>query len=446
MKPHAAGEAYSNSIHRFNTVPAGRRSTKTERFKRKVVKRSLRALTSWAPRYFAGAPTRDQAKRIFWDDLKALVGRDMMWKQPSESDLIIYVLTGAEIHVVGLDKPERIEGAPWDGGGVTEFGNCKPTAWPQNIRPALSDRHGWCDLEGVPEGRNHYYDLDMRARAMMVDEGERSEWGSFTWPSSDVLPPEEIEAARRDLDELTFDQEYNASFINFEGRAYYPFTVVTHCAPLVYNEKAPLEVCFDFNVEPGVCAVIQEQLLPKQYEHALNGAPLLNKPITGTGVISEVHIPRNSNTPAVCRKLVHDFGAHKGLVRCYGDATGGASGSAKVMGSDWELIEKELRPQFRERLSFDVPSANPLERSRINATNSRLRSSTKDVRMMVDPVKAPHIVRDFEGVVLLKGGSGEIDKKATPLLTHFTDAIGYYCQRRFPVSGPQLYKMQVVGR
>lgn len=54
MKPHPAGEAYTDSPHRFNTVPAGRRSTKTERFKRKVVSAALAATTEWAPRYFAG--------------------------------------------------------------------------------------------------------------------------------------------------------------------------------------------------------------------------------------------------------------------------------------------------------------------------------------------------------------------------------------------------------
>lgn len=448
MKPHPAGEAYTDSPHRFNTVPAGRRSTKTERFKRKVVSAALDATTEWAPRYFAGAPTRDQAKRIFWEDLKALVGREAMRKPPSETDLTIYTFTGAEIVVVGLDKPERIEGSPWDGGGITEFGNCKPTAWPQNIRPALADRKGWCDLEGVPEGRNHYYELDVKARALMAELGARSEWGAFTWPSSDVLPPEDIESMRRDLDELTFEQECNASFISFEGRAYYPFLRATHCAPLRYNPRAPLLLCFDFNVAPGVCAVVQEQPLPGQFEHdAKTGVPLLGRPLTGTGVIGEVHIPQNSSTPAICRKVLADWSKHQGAVRCYGDPTGGNRGSAKVAGSDWDLIEAELRPVFRERLAFRVKghAAAGIERGRINALNSRLLSVTKDVRLMVDPLKAPHVVKDFEGVVLLKGGAGELDKAATPELTHLTDALGYYEEYEHPVRGQELLRVPLAG-
>ena len=43
--------------------------------------------------------------------------------------------------------------------------------------------------------------------------------------------------------------------------------------------------------------------------------------------------------------------------------------------------------------------------------NSRLRSSAGLVRLMVDPVHAPHVVLDFEGVTTLPGGSGEIAKK-----------------------------------
>jgi hypothetical protein len=36
-------------------------------------------------------------------------------------------------------------------------------------------------------------------------------------------------------------------------------------------------------------------------------------------------------------------------------------------------------------------------------------------------------------VRLLDGGSGEIDKKHDPKLTHLTDAVGYYVAKRFPV-------------
>jgi hypothetical protein len=260
------------------------------------------------------------------------------------------------------------------------------------------------------------------------------EWASFSWPSSDILDPAEVAAAKRQLDPLVFAQEYEASFVNFTGRAYYTFEEGLHCRPLVYNPLAPLILCFDFNVEPGVCAIVQEQQLPGQFELDQHGLPNLGAPVIGTGVIGEIHIPRNSNTPAVCRKIAADWGSHKGVVRCYGDATGGARGTAKVAGSDWDLIKAELRPVFSDRLFFKVPSHNPAERARLNAMNSRIRSGSGAIRLMVDPAKAPNVVKDLEGVRLLEGGSGEIDKLATPLLTHISDALGYYVEREFPTT------------
>lgn len=410
LKPHSEQLRLIRSNARFRVVPSGRRSGKTERAKRYLVKKALQAGIEgrWPdPRFFAAAPTYSQAKAIFWADLKALVAREWLAEDPRESELLIKLAVGSEIHVIGLDKPARIEGRPWNGGILDEYANMKPQAWTENVRPALSDRGGWCWLIGVPEGRNHYYRLYEQARSDTTGE-----WAAFHWKSSDILPEKEIEAAKHDLDELTFLQEYEGSFVNFQGRAYYPFDERTHCASLNYDPRQPLIFCFDFNYAPGVAVICQEQELP-------NG-------LYGTGVIGEVWIPRNSNTPAVCRKLIADWGSHQGRVICYGDATGGAKGSAKVAGSDWDLIRETLRPTFGDRLSFRVPKANPPERARINAANSRLRSASGEIRLMVDPKKAPHVVTDLEGVQLLEGGSGEINKTIDDMLTHLSDALSYY--------------------
>lgn len=151
----------------------------------------------------------------------------------------------------------------------------------------------------------------------------------------------------------------------------------------------------------------------------------------GTGVIGEVWIPRGSNTVMVSKKLLTDWGDHRGRIFVYGDATGGARGSAKVMGSDWQLVKEVLKPAF-ERIFFRVPRENPRERARVNAVNSRLRSVEGLVRMQIDARYAPHVVRDLEGVVIVEGGSGELDK-GTADLTHISDALGYYIAAEYPV-------------
>jgi hypothetical protein len=320
-----------------------------------------------------------------------------------------------------LDKPERVEGTPWDGGVITEFANIKSRAWLENIRPALMDRNGWCILEGVPEGRNHYYKLDKIAK--MEKENPEGEWDSFHWTAEEVLPlygmQKEIEAARRDMDELTYDQEMRAQFINFTGRAYYNYIERYNVGLLKYDPRKTLVFCFDFNVEPGVAVICQEQKLPNGLE--------------GTGVIGEVYIPRNSNTTAVCKRLVMDWGDHQGYVICYGDATGGSRKTSQTSGNDWDIVKQILTPTFNRNLWFEVPPSNPSERSRINSMNSRLKNARGEVKLYVDPKAAPHVMTDFEGVRLLEGGSGEIDKAFDRTLTHLTDALGYYVDREFSV-------------
>lgn len=434
LRPHPEQIRLRTEKRRFKIVAAGRRSGKTEHAKRHAVEQAMRVPFA---RFGCGAPTWMQAKGIFWDDLVALVPQWARRKKDSVGELTIHLKNGTDLCVAGLDKPARIEGKPWHGWVLDEYANMRAEAWPANIRPTLAETGGWCWFTGVPEGRNHYYHLKVR------NEGQ-PDWGFYSWFSADILPPEEVEAARRDTDELTFQQEYEGSFVNFHGQAYYTFNAKTNTGPVRdrYNPAAPLIVCFDFNVEPGVAAICQELTLFKTEPTkvvSVGGLPFFRSTgtseQTGTAVLGEVHIPRNSNTVAVCRKIVKDWGAHQGTIECYGDATGGARGTAKLEGNDWDLIRRELRAHFGvDRVNVHVDKSNPSERSRINAVNTRCRTQDGTVRLMVDPRHAPHVILDLEGVRLLEGGSGEIDKKADPELSHISDALGYYIVKRFPVT------------
>lgn len=438
LRSHAEQIRFWRSLSRFNIIHSGRRSGKTELAgKRKVVKRALLGSTyPGGGRYFAAAPTFNQAKRIFWNDLKLLTPKDMIESKPSETDLMIPLINGSQVWVLGLDKPERLEGSPWDHGCIDEIGNTKVNTWEEHVRPALSDRQGSCDFIGVPEGRNHYFDLTEKAKQIYKQDiraGRIPRWAVFHWLSSSVLTPEEIAEAMEDMDELTYQQEYEGSFINFTGRAYYNYSEQMHEEPCFeyYNPHDDISFCFDFNVSPGVAAVVQEF---QEYE---GNVPIIGKTITG--VIGEVFIKRNSNTPKVVKRLIQDWGNHQGRIFCYGDATGGSKGSAKVEGSDWDIISKLLRNHFgHARVFFKVQKQNPAERSRVNAVNSRLLATSGNVYMIVDPSKAPMVAKDFQGVMVKEDGTGEIDKdrKKYKMLTHLSDAIGYYVHFNYPVDGP----------
>jgi len=156
-------EAVDNGI-RFPVVPSGRRSGKTERAKRFL---SQQGMYREGERYFAAAPTYNQAKRIWWRDLKLLTLSSTHARKPSESELIIWLPNGSEIHVVGLDVPARFEGVEWTGGVIDEIANLKGDSLNENIMPALNtvnplrpDYRAWCWFIGVPEGLNHYYETN----------------------------------------------------------------------------------------------------------------------------------------------------------------------------------------------------------------------------------------------------------------------------------------------
>ncbi len=429
MLMHAERARLLASPARHRIVAAGRRSGKTEDAKRIVITGDRHHPGALCPpdvpnpRFGICGPTRDQVKRIWWNDIKALSPPEFV-RRLSESELSIRYVTGAELVLIGLDRPQRAEGDPFDGLVVDESAEVKESAWESSLRPTLGNRGrppGWSLRIGRPKGRNHFY-------KWFCEGSTVPDHASFHWHSSVVLPPEEIEAARRDMDPLTFQQEYEASFVSFEGLAYYQWSPQHHLRPLRYDPELPLIFCFDFNVDPGVAAVVQEQM------QAHPGEPA----VLTTCCIGEVWIPHNSNTPRVCAKLAQDWQQHRGDVLLYGDQTGGARKTSQTEGTDWDLIQQHLRTAFPGRLKMRVARRNPPERDRVNTVNSRLRSASGAVRLLVDPARAPHVVRDMEGVTVIKGGSGELDKPSRgerSELTHISDALGYYVHERWPVGG-----------
>lgn len=414
LRYHAKQVAFEFSQRRFNVCPSGRRSGKTERMKRRGIRKALTRNRFDEGRFIFAAPTYAQAKRIYWSDIKAMIPRELLRGEPSESGLTIRLVNNAEISVVGMDKPERIEGSPLEWIGLDEYGDMKPEAWTEHIRPALADRRGEADFIGAPEGIGHYSDLAEEAQS-----GRSPEWDYFHWPSTDILPPEEIASLRAGLDELSYAQEILGQFVSFKGLAYYNFNTTVHSvdAPRStaprhkYDPNALLVFAFDFNVAPGCATVLQES-------------------DRGTHVIGEVRIERNSTTPMVCEKLIAEWGQHQGLVGCWGDATGGAGGSAKVMGSDWDLIRACMRPAFPGRVQFHVRGSNPKERVRVNSVNSRLMSTSGSVKLFFQ--NCPHTVKDFQRVRTLDGSNGVIDK-SDGSVTHLSDSVGYYIVDRWPL-------------
>jgi len=398
---------YKRDKHRFIVLPAGRRSRKTLISKRKVLYAALR---NKGHRYFHGAPTRQQAKQIFWKDLKTYT--KYFRRSVNETELFVTLLNGSEIHVVGLDKPERIEGQPWNGCHITEIGNVKDTAWPENIRPLLSDTNGFALLDGVPEGRNHYYKLALYAAGGALPETrpevgafaanpDDREWVYYSWFSADVLPAAEIEAAKRQLDEKTYRQEYEGSFESFQGLAYYPYG--NHNLKMCeYDKDRVVSVGMDFNVDP-MTATLGHIISDTYYQ------------------FGEVYL-NNSNTFEMRDHLLERFSPKQVII--YPDSTGKHE-SSNATESDLAILRKA---------GFAIRARNnPRVKDRVNAVNSLLKSFKGSTRYYINPNTCPKTINDFNMVE--RTDDGRLNKKQEEQgLKHITDALGYLINYNWPVS------------
>lgn len=411
-----------DDLVRFKTVPAGRRSGKTERFKRFMAKTAMK---NPGEEYFIAAPTRDQVKKIYWQDMKLLTFQSLQDKPPSETELVITLNNSTKIHLVGLDKPERIEGQFWSGGGVDEIADCKPDAWALNVAPALDtfnpmrpEYRAWCWLLGVPEGHNHYYDLCQYAET----SGDPN-WKNYTWFSSDILPPDIIAQKKRTMSLKQYKQEYEGSFETTSGRIYDDYSK----ANLTTEEIAPHEQLWwhhDFNFTPMSSGIAVRRV---EKTGAKRDCILILDEIILTSAIAR------QSAMEFCDKFKNHKNRH---LRLYGDPAGRA-GEKHGHESDYTEIEGVLRTNG---WTFDrrVKRAAPAIRDRQNAVRAKIANANGDVSLFVNANKAPYAHKGLSTVQTKKGSAFLEEESETQ---HITTAIGYMVDFEWPIGGV----MQKIG-
>ena len=422
LKDHPVQLSLIDAVHRgrrFPLVPAGRRSGKTERFKRFLVKQANRVVGP----YFAAAPTNPQAKKIFWQDLLDLSLSSTHKKAPNISEQIIFMNNGSELHVFGLDKPQRIEGIPWKGGGIDEFADTKEGGWESNIYPALNtvnptdpDYQAWCWLLGVPEGLNHYYDLCEKAKSGISDEYE-----VFHWMTEEIFP-EMAARAKKIMSEKQYNQEFRAAFETAGGRIYENY------GPHNYTDQV---------IQP------HEQL---HWMHDQNYTPLSSS----VGVIRDdslylldeiVLISAVSKQSAL--EFVEKFKGHENKkVMIYGDPAGRAGEKHGHM-SDYNDIEQVLSEngwQFERRVKL----AHPAIKDRQNAVRAKIQTANGEVSLYVNPKTAEWSHKGLATVQLQTGSTFQEDQKNQ--YQHITTAIGYCVDYLWPVSELPMFYAPPVRR
>lgn len=407
---------------RFPVVPAGRRSGKTERAKRFVAKMAMK---NPGEMYFIAAPTRDQVKKIYWADMKKLCLTSLQSKAPSETELIIYLDNGTQVQLIGLDRPERIEGVFWSGGVIDEIADIKPEAWEANIRPALDtfnptrpDYKAWCWLIGVPDGLNHYYDM-----AKYAESAKDPDWGLFHWKSSDILPASTIAAAKRQMSAKQYKQEYEASFEGATGRIYEDYDLSNHTDAVILPHEQLLWM-HDQNYTPLSSAVgvrrVREQ---SQQERATGAAPTHDLFLLDEIVLTSAVSKQSA------MEFVEKFKDHKNRhVLIYGDPAGQA-GEKHAHASDYSDIEGVLRAN-NWAYTRKVKPAHPAIKDRQNAVRAKICTADGLRSLFVNPVTAKWCDKGLATVQLQQGSTFQEDQKNK--YQHITTAIGYMVDVEWP--------------
>ena len=167
------------------------------------------------PRFAYMAPTYRQAKNVAWDYIKQFAGKIPNVKF-HETELRCDLPTGARISLLGAENPDSLRGIYLDGCVMDEVADMPENVFPEVIRPALSDRKGWCVFVGTPKGHNAFYDKYEEATA-------NDDWLAAVYKASEtgILDDEELEAARAMMTNDQYAQEFECSWnANVPGAIY----------------------------------------------------------------------------------------------------------------------------------------------------------------------------------------------------------------------------------
>ena len=150
------------------------------------------------------------------------------------------------IELKGTENAMALRGRSLSGCVLDEAAFMDSGVWFEVLRPALADKQGWALFISTPEGTaSWFYDLWCFAGE---EDNDWKRW-SYTTIEGGNVPPEEVEAARAQLDPRTFRQEFEASFENLSGLVAINFSDDNISKTVTDIPQLPLWIGLDFNVD-----------------------------------------------------------------------------------------------------------------------------------------------------------------------------------------------------
>ena len=383
-----------NHPARFKVVVSGRRFGKTYASIASLAKHASQPNT----KVMYVAPSYRMAKQIVWEDLKSML-RDKNWiKKINESELTITLVNSSIIMLRSVDNPDSIRGLGLDHIVIDEAADVSQLGevWNAVLRPTLSDRQGTALIISSPKGRGSLYDL-------YQNEKRLPDWKSWQYTTIEGgnVSAEEIEAAKRDMDEKSFLQEYLAQWVDYSGLIYYAFgehNIVKRDNLL--DPGTMLHVGVDFNFSP-LCAVIGVLTT------------------TGLHIFDEITL-HGSDTQELCAEIQRKYNNRRTIA--YPDASGAQRRSSAVGGITDHIILSNAGFQLK------VGSVNPAVKDRIASVNSVLKKD--NMRLTIDP-KCVKVIEGLQKHTYLEG-TRQPDKHSG--LDHHMDCLGYMVNHLFPIN------------
>ena len=381
-----------NSGARFRVLVTGRRFGKTYLAINEIAKFASQP----NKKVWYVAPTYRQAKTICWSELKDKLIKHKWVKGINHSDLTITLRNKSTITLRGSENFDALRGVGLDMVIFDEFSDINKEAWYEVLRPTLSDTNGHALFCGSPRGFGNWsYEL--------FKMGETNkEWESFKYTTLEggQVPDTEIEQAKQDLDIRTFQQEYEATFVNYSGMIYYNFSRADNLIDKYNKNSLVLHIGLDFNVDP-MCAVV---------------SVIENEKVI---VIDEIQI-YSSNTNEMCEEINNRYKDKKIVV--YPDPS-----ARQRKTSAGGLTDLAILKNF----GFEVKCRNtaPLVRDRINSVNSKLKNvAGKNNLYILNSCK--NVIKSIERQIY-KEGTHIPDKDSG--FDHMNDALGYLIEFNFPI-------------
>ena len=160
-----------------------------------------------APRYAYLAPTYRQAKAVAWDYLKQFAG-GIPGIKFHETELRCDLPNGGRISLLGAENPDSLRGIYLDGCFMDEVADMPEKVFPEVIRPALSDREGFCYFVGTPKGQNAFFEMYEQAT-------NNDDWYTAVHKASEtaILNATELRSAKEAMTSDQYAQEYECSWV-----------------------------------------------------------------------------------------------------------------------------------------------------------------------------------------------------------------------------------------